>query len=59
MTEQKMYAMSLPEEGWNVVMRALAARPYAEVAAIVTSLQQQYAKQYTPPEEEEKVEVEE
>ena len=41
--------ISLPPEQWNGILNALAARPYAEVVALIAEIQKQAQGQIQPP----------
>jgi len=43
--EEKIVTISMKLVNWNLVMHALAQRPYGEVAAVIAELQQQAAPQ--------------
>lgn len=39
--ENKSISIELPIAAWNIVMNALGARPYAEVAELIPAIKQQ------------------
>lgn len=41
--------ISLPVEQWNGILTALSARPFAEVAALISEIQKQAQGQIQPP----------
>ena len=43
--EDKDISITLKGNAWNVVMNALASRPYGEVVALVAEIQRQAAEQ--------------
>lgn len=47
--ENKSIAITLMVNEWNVVLNALGQRPYAEVASIVQSMNDQAKEQLLPP----------
>lgn len=47
--EEKVVSISLKVPEWNVVMNALGARPYGEVASLIVELQRQANEQLKEP----------
>jgi len=45
--EEKDIIITMKGAAWNVVMNALASRPYGEVAAVIADIQRQAAPQVT------------
>ena len=43
-----MLQFSFTEQEANVILQALAAQPYSQVAAVIAKLQQQATEQQTP-----------
>ena len=45
----ELITISLPVEQWNGILTALSARPFAEVAALISEIQKQAQGQIQPP----------
>lgn len=43
--EDQIVSISMKTPAWNIVMHALAQRPYGEVAAVIADLQSQASAQ--------------
>lgn len=50
--EEKVVTISLKLAEWNVVLNALAGRPYAEVAGLIPAIQRQAQAQLEPAQPE-------